>query len=279
MPELPEVETTKNGIAPHINQQILSELVVRQPKLRWPIPPHLKKTVKGLRVHNVHRRAKYLLIDLADNEGNIKGTLIIHLGMSGSLRVLNADIPKAEKHEHFDLVFENGVVVRYTDPRRFGACLWQTADEESELLTHLGPEPLSDEFNADYLYGLSRKRTSAIKTFIMDQKFVVGVGNIYASESLFMAGIHPKKAAGKVSKAKFELLVDAIKKVLAKAISEGGTTLKDFVGGDGKPGYFAQQLNVYGRAGEPCPNCDKPIKQVVLGQRSTFYCTRCQPSS
>lgn len=276
MPELPEVETTKNGIAPHINQQVLSELVVRQPKLRWPIPPHLKKTVKGLHVHNVHRRAKYLLIDLADNKGGIKGTLIIHLGMSGSLRVLNTDIPKAEKHEHFDLVFENGVVVRYTDPRRFGACLWQDADEESELLTHLGPEPLSDEFNADYLYQLSRKRTSAIKTFIMDQKFVVGVGNIYASESLFMAGIHPKKAAGKVSKAKFEWLVEAIKQVLAKAISEGGTTLKDFVGGDGKPGYFAQQLNVYGRAGEPCPTCDTPIKQITQGQRSTFFCTRCQ---
>ena len=279
MPELPEVETTKNGIAPHIDQQTLSELVVRQPKLRWPIPSHLKKTVKGLSVHGVRRRAKYLLIDMADNQGNIKGTLIIHLGMSGSLRVLKGEIPKPEKHEHFDLAFANGVVVRYTDPRRFGACLWQAADEDSDLLTHLGPEPLSDEFNADYLFERSRKRSSAIKTFIMDQKIVVGVGNIYASESLFMAGIHPNKAAGKVSKAKFELLVQAIKQVLAKAIQEGGTTLKDFVGGDGKPGYFAQQLNVYGRAGEPCPNCEKPIKQVVLGQRSTFYCTRCQPSS
>lgn len=278
MPELPEVETTKNGIAPHIQNQTISELIVRQPKLRWPIPSHLKKTTKGLQVVKVHRRAKYLLIDLADNQGCLKGTLIIHLGMSGSLRVLKQDIPKPKKHEHFDLVFSNNVVVRYTDPRRFGACLWQAVDDESDLLNHLGPEPLSDAFNAEYLFERSRKRSSAVKTFIMDQKIVVGVGNIYASESLFMAGIHPNKAAGKVSKAKYELLIEAIKQVLAKAISEGGTTLKDFVGGDGKPGYFAQQLNVYGRAGEPCPTCDKPIKQIVLGQRSTFYCTRCQPS-
>ena len=284
MPELPEVETTKNGIAPHIQGQILKQLCVRQPKLRWPIPSHLSQTVKGLTVHGVRRRAKYLLIDLADAKQALQGTLIIHLGMSGSMRVLPQgeqapEFKTPSKHEHFDLVFENGTVVRYTDPRRFGACLWQAVDEDSELLSHLGPEPLSDAFSADYLYQRSRKRSSAIKTFIMDQKIVVGVGNIYASESLFMAGIHPNKAAGKVSKAKYIALVDAIKAVLTKAIGEGGTTLKDFVGSDGKPGYFAQQLNVYGRAGEPCPTCSKPIKQITQGQRSTFYCTHCQPSS
>lgn len=281
MPELPEVETTKSGIAPHIQNKTIKKLVVRQPKLRWPIPDDLPTLVKNQSVLNVRRRAKYLLIDVGSAKAKkVKGTVIIHLGMSGSLRVVKGTntnhIPAPEKHEHFDLCFDD-LILRFTDPRRFGACLWQDInDEENKLLDHLGPEPLSDEFNADYLFEKSRKRTSAIKTFIMDQKFVVGVGNIYASESLFLSGINPQKAAGKVSKAKYELLVKSIKEVLAKAIKDGGTTLKDFVGSDGKPGYFAQQLRVYGRAGEPCNDCGKAIKQITQGQRSTFYCTACQ---
>lgn len=278
MPELPEVETTKSGIAPHIQNQTISKLEVREKKLRWPIPDDLASLIKNQNVLAVRRRAKYLLIDVGSEKTNkTKGTIIIHLGMSGSLRVIKDKPPEPVKHEHFDLVFKSGVTLRYTDPRKFGACLWQAADEsQNKLLDHLGPEPLSDEFNADYLFAKSRKRSANIKTFIMDQKFVVGVGNIYASESLFMSGINPNKAAGKVSKAKYEALVAAIKQVLAKAIKDGGTTLKDFVGSDGKPGYFAQQLRVYGRTGEPCITCGKPIKQITQAQRSTFYCTACQ---
>lgn len=275
MPELPEVETTRSGIAPHIDGKTISKLVVRQPKLRWPIPDELPSIVKNQSVLAVRRRAKYLLIDIGKSK--LKGTLIIHLGMSGSLRVIKGKPPEALKHEHFDLMFSNELMLRFTDPRRFGACLWQDAKEkDNPFLDHLGPEPLSDSFNSEYLYKKSRKRSSAIKTFVMDQKIVVGVGNIYASESLFLSGINPKKAAGKISKAKFDLLVQCIKQVLSKAIAEGGTTLKDFVGSDGKPGYFAQQLNVYGRTGEPCVICQSPIKQITQGQRSTFYCPKCQ---
>ncbi|MAA71570.1 MAG: DNA-formamidopyrimidine glycosylase [Bermanella sp.] len=223
----------------------------------------------------VRRRAKYLLIDIGKSK--IKGTIIIHLGMSGSLRVVKGAPPEPLKHEHFDLVFSKDLLLRFTDPRRFGACLWQDVDsEDNKWLDHLGPEPLSDDFNGEYLFNKSRKRTGAIKTFIMDQKVVVGVGNIYASESLFLSAINPKKAAGKISRAKYDLFAEQIKQVLAKAIAQGGTTLKDFVGSDGKPGYFAQQLNVYGRKDEPCMQCDAPIKQITQGQRSTFYCTNCQ---
>ena len=275
MPELPEVETTRAGIAPHIDGKTISKLVVRQAQLRWPIPDDLPQLVKNQNVLAVRRRAKYLLIDIGKSK--VKGTLIIHLGMSGSLRVIKGVAPEPLKHEHFDLVFSKDLMLRFTDPRRFGACLWQDAQAEANpFLDHFGPEPLSDDFTGEYLFEKSRKRTSAIKTFIMDQKIVVGVGNIYASESLFLSGINPKKATGKISAAKYDQLVTSIKQVLAKAISEGGTTLKDFVGSDGKPGYFAQQLNVYGRKDEPCPSCQTPIKQITQGQRSTFYCSQCQ---
>ncbi len=275
MPELPEVETTRSGIAPHIEGKTIAKLVVRQPQLRWPIPSELAQLVKGQSVIAVRRRAKYLLIDIGKSK--IKGTIIIHLGMSGSLRVVKGAPPEPLKHEHFDLVFSKDLLLRFTDPRRFGACLWQDVDsEDNKWLDHLGPEPLSDDFNGEYLFNKSRKRTGAIKTFIMDQKVVVGVGNIYASESLFLSAINPKKAAGKISRAKYDLFAEQIKQVLAKAIAQGGTTLKDFVGSDGKPGYFAQQLNVYGRKDEPCMQCDAPIKQITQGQRSTFYCTNCQ---
>lgn len=275
MPELPEVETTCRGIAPHIEGKAIAKLVVRQPQLRWPIPDDLAKLVKGQTILAVRRRAKYILLDIGKSK--IKGTIIIHLGMSGSLRVVKGHAPEPQKHEHFDLVFSNDLLLRFTDPRRFGACLWQDVDSnDNKWLDHLGPEPLSDEFNGEYLFNKSRKRTSAVKTFIMDQKIVVGVGNIYASESLFLSGISPTKAAGKISKAKYEVFAEQIKQVLTKAIAQGGTTLKDFVGSDGKPGYFAQQLHVYGRKDAPCSQCEAPIKQITQGQRSTFYCTNCQ---
>ena len=274
MPELPEVETTRNGIEPHISGQKVSSMEIRQHKLRWPIPDHLPTTLKGLSILATKRRAKYLLLELGKRH-KLVGTLIIHLGMSGSLRVLRAPFAEPTKHEHFDLVF-NKLLLRFTDPRKFGACLWMPANESLTMLDNLGPEPLDDEMDGEYLFQKSRKRTLAIKTFIMDQKVVVGVGNIYASECLFLSGINPKKAAGKITKAQYLKLVAAIKEVLTKAIQDGGTTLKDFVGGDGKPGYFAQQLRVYGRKDKPCINCQNSIKQITQGQRSTFFCASCQ---
>ncbi|MCK5639313.1 MAG: bifunctional DNA-formamidopyrimidine glycosylase/DNA-(apurinic or apyrimidinic site) lyase [Gammaproteobacteria bacterium] len=270
MPELPEVETTRLGITPHILGHKIIDVVIRQRKLRWPIPRGLAQKLQGQTIQAVERRAKYLLLKIET------GTLILHLGMSGSLRILPANTP-AEKHDHFDLVFNNGLCLRLTDPRRFGAVLWSKEPvEQHKLIQHLGPEPLSEAFNANDLYSKSRGRKVSVKQFIMDGKVVVGVGNIYASEALFLAGIHPKKAAGKISAERYELLVSSIKKVLAAAIEQGGTTLRDFVGGDGKPGYFAQQLNVYGRTSEPCSTCGQPIKQLTLGQRSTYYCPNCQ---
>jgi formamidopyrimidine-DNA glycosylase len=287
MPELPEVETTRRGIEPHIDGQRITKMDIRQPKLRWPIPEHLPNTVKGLTVLATKRRAKYLLIELGRTSSakdfsatkganTLVGTLIIHLGMSGSLRIIQGKPQPPAKHEHFDIRFNNQYMLRFTDPRRFGACLWMPANEPLAILDNLGPEPLDDIFDGDYLFQKSRKRVVNIKSFIMNQKIVVGVGNIYASECLYLSGINPQKAAGKISKAKYAILVTAIKQVLKKAISEGGTTLKDFVGSDGKPGYFAQQLNVYGRKDDPCPTCQSPIKQITQGQRSTFYCSACQ---
>ncbi len=270
MPELPEVETTCRGIEPHIQGRSVKSVVVRQPKLRWPVPEDLEASLVGSKLLSVSRRGKYLLLNFRE------GHLLIHLGMSGNLRIVS----KREDpgyHDHVDIEFSGDKLLRLNDPRRFGAVLW-TAEpvEVHELIAHLGPEPLQPTFDVDYLYQRSRKRKQAIKTFIMDSKVVVGVGNIYANEALYAAGIRPTKAAGTVSKAKMTLLVDEIKAVLAKAIELGGTTLKDFVGGDGKPGYFQQQLQVYGRANQPCRNCKKPLKEIRLGQRSTVYCTACQ---
>jgi len=270
MPELPEVETTRRGIEPHIKGKEVTDVIVRHHQLRWPVPRGLKAKLAGHKVNSVSRRAKYLLIELDH------GTLILHLGMSGSLRIIDGALP-ADKHDHVDIVFEHGQALRLTDPRRFGCVLWTKDDpQQHELIAHLGPEPLSDTFSGDYLFQRSRGRKSTIKQFIMDGKVVVGVGNIYASESLFLAGINPKRIAGKVSHERYEQLADAIKQVLTAAIKQGGTTLRDFVGGDGKPGYFAQQLNVYGRGGEPCRICSTPIKQFLQGQRSTYYCQKCQ---
>jgi len=269
MPELPEVETTRSGIEPLLKGRTVTDVIVRQPKLRWPVPGDLKKRLKSAEVGSVIRRAKYLIINTS------KGALIIHLGMSGSLRIVPASTP-AMAHDHFDLVLGDDLL-RLRDPRRFGAVLWAGKEPlQHTLLARLGPEPLLEDFNADYLYEKSRGRQLAIKNFIMDSHVVVGVGNIYASESLFLAGIRPTVKAGKLSRVRCEKLVEAIKQVLAEAIKRGGTTLRDFSNADGKPGYFKQQLNVYGRNGEACFTCDAPIQQKTIGQRSTYYCPVCQ---
>lgn len=270
MPELPEVETTLRGISPHIKGAVVSGVDIRQPQLRWPVPENLAEKLVGKRLLTLERRSKYLLLRFP------KGTLIIHLGMSGSLRVLSH--PRApEKHEHFDISFDSGVTLRYRDPRRFGALLWtEEPAEDHYLLQSLGPEPLSEAFSAEYLWKRARGRKQAIKAFIMDAKQVVGVGNIYATEALFYAGIRPTRAAGKVSKASFEVLTKKIITVLEKAIEQGGTTLKDFESGEGKPGYFQQQLLVYGREGEKCSQCDTILKSTRIGQRASAYCPHCQ---
>ncbi|TXR54695.1 bifunctional DNA-formamidopyrimidine glycosylase/DNA-(apurinic or apyrimidinic site) lyase [Reinekea thalattae] len=272
MPELPEVETTKRGIAPHIEGQQISRVSIRDFRLRWPIEESLAAWAQDQTIHSVERRSKYLILNLDS------GALLIHLGMSGNLRVLFDD-PTPNKHDHFDIELSNGTRLRYHDPRRFGAFMHTVEPvEQHALITHLGPEPLTDAFTSDYLYQCSRKRKTKIKTLIMDAKMVVGVGNIYANEALFLAGIYPHKQAGRLTKAEAVALAESIKQVLAKAIEQGGTTLKDFVGGDGKPGYFAQSLNVYGRAGLPCLVCGTLIKEMRTANRSTCYCTQCQPS-
>ena len=270
MPELPEVETTCRGISPHIESQTVSQVIVRQPKLRWPVSPELSTDLPQQRIQKVSRRAKYILI----STGN--GTLIIHLGMSGSLRIIKPSMA-IEKHDHVDILFHNGVGLRYTDPRRFGCLLWTAQPiEEHKLIASLGPEPLTDNFHDDYFQLLAKSRRVPIKTFIMDGHVVVGVGNIYASESLFLAGIHPTRLTNNISAKRLKLLLKAIKEILTLAIEQGGTTLKDFVNSDGKPGYFQQTLAVYGRKNQPCHSCNTPIKQIVIGQRSTFYCPKCQ---
>jgi formamidopyrimidine-DNA glycosylase len=270
MPELPEVETTRRGILPHLLGHRIQEIVVRDRRLRWPVPKNLNAKLQGRKISEVSRRGKYLLL------ATDAGTLIMHLGMSGSLRVLTCDTPP-EKHDHVDIVLDNQQCLRLRDPRRFGAVLFTDSDPlQHELLRDLGPEPLSADFNAEYLFAKSRKRKACIKVFIMDSHIVVGVGNIYANEALFAAGIHPRRAAGKVTRAQYDLLVNAIKQVLHAAIKAGGTTLRDFTRSDGKPGYFRLSLQIYGREGEPCPQCGKPITHAVIGQRSSYYCTHCQ---
>ncbi len=270
MPELPEVETSRRGIAPHIKGFRISEITVRNPNLRWPVPVDELKALAGEMVTSVERRGKYIKLICKT------GYILIHLGMSGSLRILLQ--PEAlKKHDHVDMKMENGTILRFNDPRRFGCWLFQHGKkEEHPLLLKLGPEPLDDEFDGEYLFLKSRKKTQPIKTFIMDSHIVVGVGNIYASEALFMAGIHPGRVAGKISRSRYDLLVKAIKTLLAAAIKQGGTTLRNFINSEGKPGYFKQELMVYGRKGETCHHCASPIKTVKQAQRSTFYCAECQ---
>lgn len=268
MPELPEVETSRRGIEPHLVGETILHAVVRNGRLRWPVSQEIH-ALSDQPVLSVQRRAKYLLLELPT------GWIIIHLGMSGSLRVLPEEIPAA-KHDHVDLVMSNGKVLRYTDPRRFGAWLWSVDPQASNVLAHLGPEPLSETFNGDYLFEKSRGKRTAIKPWLMDNKLVVGVGNIYASESLFAAGILPDRLPMSLNKGQCALLVETIKAVLLRSIEQGGTTLRDFLQTDGKPGYFAQELQVYGRAGEPCRVCGTLIESAKHGQRSTFFCRGCQ---
>ncbi len=270
MPELPEVETTCRGITPHIIEQKIKTVIIRQARLRWPIPDDLPKLLSNSLLHTIKRRAKYLLLEFSS------GYVLIHLGMSGSLRIVDIDQP-AEKHDHVDLVFHNKKVLRLTDPRRFGAVLWLgKAPFQHFLLNKLGPEPLSKHFTASYLHQLSRNRKLSVKQFIMDQKVVVGIGNIYANEALFLCGIRPTRKAGNISKKRYHALVESIQSILKNAIDQGGTTLKDFVGGDGKPGYFSQQLQVYGKADCPCPVCNAILKEVKISSRSTVFCQNCQ---
>ena len=269
MPELPEVETTRRGVEPFSTGHCIERLVVREPRLRWPVPADLQRQVAGQVISAVERRAKYLLFRLPT------GTLLVHLGMSGSLRVLQDQVAPG-RHDHIDIVLQGGHILRYNDPRRFGSFHWLCLDEQHPLLSHLGPEPLSEDFNGELLYRRSRGRKAAVKNFIMDGKVVVGVGNIYANEALFQAGIDPRRAAGRVSQERYARLAKNIKQVLTSAIEQGGTTLRDFVGGDGKPGYFAQQLYVYGRAGEACKRCGQPLRECRLGQRASVYCVACQ---
>ena len=252
MPELPEVETSRRGIAPWVENQQVCEVIIRDRRLRWPVPIEIDQQLPGQEILSVRRRAKYLLFETA------VGSAMLHLGMSGSVRIIDSDEPAA-KHDHVDIRFSSGKALRFRDPRRFGSLLWTTNPDEHELLRNLGPEPLSREFDGDYLWQKSRGRRVSIKQFIMNAAIVVGVGNIYASEALFMARIHPRRAAGKISADRMTRLSDAIKSVLELAIEAGGTTLRDFHGGDGEPGYFRQQLEVYGREGLPCADCKKPI--------------------
>jgi formamidopyrimidine-DNA glycosylase len=274
MPELPEVETTRCGIKPALENQRVARITIRQRKLRQPIPRRLDSALPGSLITAVERRAKYILIRTD------RGTVLLHLGMSGSVRLF--DRPTAAgKHDHVDIVMANGCTLRFTDPRRFGLLLWTTRDPlRHPLLRHLGPEPLEVDFDGRHLHRLAQGRRLAIKNFIMDGRIVVGVGNIYASEALHIAGIHPGRAAGRIAYARMENLSGHIKTVLSSAIARGGTTLRDFTGGDGRPGYFAQQLQVYDREGEPCLHCkrdgDAIIRRVVIGQRSSYYCPKCQ---
>lgn len=270
LPELPEVETTRRGIEPHIANQTISKAIIRQAMLRWPVPEELIAALPGLVVSRVERRGKYLLLQTPD------AVLIIHLGMSGSLRIVSKDTA-AGKHDHFDFILSSGKVLRFTDPRRFGCLLWHRGDiNDHKLIRALGPEPLTDEFDGEHLYKLSKGRKAPVKTFIMDSKVVVGVGNIYANEALYLAGIHPVRKAGAISLQRYENLASQIKQVLSRAIEVGGTTLRDFTNSEGEPGYFKQSLFVYGRGGQACAKCGEVLKEVRVGQRSTVYCGQCQ---
>ncbi len=271
MPELPEVEVCRLGIKPHVLNQTVRDVIVRNPNMRWPITPTIDEII-DCSVLEVQRRSKYLLLITQ------KGTLVLHLGMSGTLRIINKDTP-LKKHDHFDLVFGDDVILRLNDPRRFGAVLWVTENiNEHPLFIKLGPEPLLEDFSSDYLYQQSRKKTVPIKTFLMNNHIVVGVGNIYANEALFQAGINPLKPAGKITKKRYQALTQIIKDVLKTAIKQGGTTLKDFTQVDGKPGYFAQKLMVYGRKGEKCYTCEDELKEIKQAGRATTFCPTCQKS-
>ena len=269
MPELPEVETTRLGLVPHLEGRQIASVRLRRADLRWPIPPEIKTLLPGQPILGLRRRAKYLLLDVPS------GSALIHLGMSGCLRLVDPTQPTG-RHDHVDLVLDSGQSIRFTDPRRFGCLLWQPQGQTHDLLRDLGPEPLTQDFSGEYLFARSRQRTASVKTFLMDQAIVVGVGNIYAVETLYRAGIAPGRAAGRVAKARYDRLAEAIKTVLAEAIQSGGTTLRDFLHLDGMPGYFKQELLVYGREGQPCLGCGRTLSGTRLGNRATVWCARCQ---
>lgn len=269
MPELPEVETTRRGIAPFLTGHAVTRVLLRRRDLRWPVPRALTSNLPGQRIDSVERRAKYLLLHTG------AGSALLHLGMSGSLRIVDATVP-LRKHDHYDIVLDSGQALRFNDPRRFGCLLWQQPGKVHPLLRDLGPEPLGDAFDGDWLWAASRGRRIAVKPFLMDQSIVVGVGNIYASEALFAAGVHPKRAAGAVSRMRYARIAAGIRRILEYAIVRGGTTLRDFIAPDGAPGHFERELMVYGRAGEPCRTCGTPIRAQVIGQRMSYWCPRCQ---
>jgi formamidopyrimidine-DNA glycosylase len=279
VPELPEVEVIRRGIAPHLEGRHIADVAIRNPNLRWPVPPEMADILRGLKINSVSRRAKYLLLNCG------KGSVILHLGMSGSLRLLgpSAAIPAAgasvapQKHDHIDLILDNGAIFRLRDPRRFGAMLWSYDDVlNHKLLAQLGPEPLDNAFDGAVLYKKTRGRSASIKQVLMNSRIVVGVGNIYASEALFHARINPLSPAGRIGLSRYKKLAEAIKRTLNLAIEAGGSSLRDFVNSDGKPGYFQQQYWVYGRGGKPCRKCGTHIVQTRQGQRSSFYCPLCQ---
>jgi len=270
MPELPEVETTRRGIEPHAVGRRIVALNIHEPRLRWPVQDDLPARVAGHRILHAKRRAKYLLIELET------GTLLLHLGMSGSLRVLPASTPRLT-HDHFDLLLDSGNTLRFNDPRRFGSLHYTDQDpSDHPLLAKLAPEPFDDAFNADYLWKITRRRKVAIKQLLMNSRLVVGVGNIYANEALFRAKVRPRRQARSLTRSELTKLTRAVRSILAMAIKVGGTTLRDYVGADGNPGYFKQKLYVYERAGERCRICRTPIRQLTQGQRSTYYCPTCQ---
>jgi len=270
LPELPEVETTRRGLAPYLRRRRVSSLSVYEPRLRWRVARNLPRQVAGQRILRVGRRAKYLLLGLES------GTLLLHLGMSGNLRAVPAATPRLN-HDHFDLVLDSGIALRFNDPRRFGSLLYTRGDpDEHPLLARLGPEPFSAAFDGEYLYRITRGRRVAIKQLLMNSQLVVGVGNIYASEALFRARLRPTRPARSLTRGDAARLVRAVRAVLRQAIRSGGTTLRDYLGADGAPGYFRQRLYVYERRGKPCRRCGTPVRAMTQGQRSTYYCPSCQ---
>jgi formamidopyrimidine-DNA glycosylase len=269
MPELPEVETTRRGLLPHVVGRRIRDVVVREPRLRWPVPADLPRRLRGQRVTGIERRGKYLLFAVGE------GHVLVHLGMSGTLGLVDERTP-LKAHDHVDLALEDGRVVRLNDPRRFGAVLWAPLAERHALIASLGPEPFDERFGGDYLHRLARGRHTPVKALVMDSHVVTGVGNIYASEALFGAGIHPARAAGRISRARYDRLAGCVRTTLERAIAAGGTTLRDYRGAGGEPGAFQLACAVYGRAGEPCPSCGTPVATMRQSGRATYYCPRCQ---
>lgn len=269
MPELPEVETSRRGIEPFLVGERIDNVTIREKRLRWPVRADVARQLTGHTVASVTRRAKYLLINTSN------GSAMIHLGMSGSVYIVDHGTP-ATVHEHFDIELASGKALRYRDPRRFGSLHWTCSPEQHKLIRSLGPEPLGNDFSGEYLWRRAQGRSVAVKQFIMNANVVVGIGNIYASEALFLAGINPLRAAGRIARHRYDKLAVTIQAVLQKAIEAGGTTLRDFYGGNGEAGYFKQELTVYDRADEPCVTCKHPVTAIVLGQRSTYYCKKCQ---